>query len=384
MLDALKEFINFLSNPWLSFTLTIVLFFVALRLRWVWTWWFFGLVMLGTTVFLWMGFTDPYAGAILKKADNAPIVIMLYAFPLFLWVAMIQAVNNDRRMEQGGAPEEKSLGDQKTWTWPDLVYIEFIAVILFTVALVVWSLTVPAPLERPANPGNTPNPSKAPWYFLGLQEMLVYFDPWYAGVVLPSIIILGLCAIPYVDVNVKAQGYYSFKERRLAIGTFLFGFYVLWIFLIITGTILRGPGWNFFGPFEEWTAHKVVALNNVNLSDVVWIKLFYNTLYPATGIEWFGQGLPEVQSKLPWEDFANLGRCLMREAPGLIALGLYYLVLPGVLAKTLCRTLYAQLGWARYSVVIFLFLTMFTMPLKMYLRWVVNLQYFVATPWINF
>jgi len=170
----------------------------------------------------------------------------------------------------------------------------------------------------------------------------------------------------------------------LAIGTFLFGFYVLWIFLIITGTILRGPGWNFFGPFEEWTAHKVVALNNVNLSEFVWIKLFYNTLYPATGIEWFAQGLPDVQSKLPWEDWANFGRCLLREAPGLMALGFYYLVLPGVLAKTACRKLYAQLGWARYSVVIFLFLTMFTMPLKMYLRWVVNLKYFIATPWINF
>jgi hypothetical protein len=336
------------------------------------------------TAFLVVGFNDPYAREILNKADNAPIVIMLYALPLFLWIAMIQAVANDRRMEQNQPPEEKGLSDKKTWVWPDLVYIEFIAVILCTTALVVWSITVPAPLERPANPGDTPNPSKAPWYFLGLQEMLVYFDPWYAGVVLPSIIILGLCAIPYVDVNVKAQGYYSFKERRLAITTFLYGFFLLWVFLIITGTILRGPGWNFFGPFEEWTPHKVVSLNNVNLSEFVWIKLFYNTLYPLTGLDWFGQGLPPVESRLPWEDVWNLLRCLKREFAGLLLLAFYYLAVPGLLARTWLRKLYEQLGWGRYQIVVFLFLTMFTLPLKMYLRWVVNLKYFVATPWINF
>lgn len=384
MLDLIKHLVNILANPWLSFTVAMVLFFLALRARWVWTKGVCAIVMLIVTGVLVLGYNDPYFGEILKKPDNVPITMMLYVFPFFLWVAMIQAVNNDRRMEEKLPPAEKEISDQKTWVWPDLVYIEFICTILFCVLMVVWSIGLPAPLERPANPGNTPNPSKAPWYFLGLQEMLVYFDPWYAGVVLPSIIILGLCAIPYVDSNVKAQGYYSFKERSLAITTFLFGFFILWIFLIITGTILRGPGWNFFGPFEEWTAHKVVALNNVNLSEFVWIKLFYNKLYAATGIEWFGQGLPQVDAKVPWEDWANFGRCLKREAPGIIALGLYYFLLPGLLARTIWRQMRAQLGWARYIVVVLLFLTMLLLPVKMYLRWIVNMKYFIATPWINF
>ncbi len=68
------------------------------------------------------------------------------------------------------------------------------------------------------------NPSKAPWYFLGLQEMLVYFDPWMAGVVLPSLILVGLMAIPYMDANPLGNGYYTYKQRKFAILSFCFGF----------------------------------------------------------------------------------------------------------------------------------------------------------------
>ena len=81
--------------------------------------------------------------------------------------------------------------------------------------LLVWSLLVDAPLEEPANPTRTPNPSKAPWYFLGLQEMLVFFDPWHAGVVLPSFIIIGLMVIPYIDINPKGNGYYTFRGAQV-------------------------------------------------------------------------------------------------------------------------------------------------------------------------
>ncbi|MGK4277412.1 hypothetical protein, partial [Escherichia coli] len=72
----------------------------------------------------------------------------------------------------------------KVHTWPYLVRAEFISGCILLLVLLVWSITVDAPMEDPANPTKTPNPSKAPWYFLGLQEMLVYFDPWIAGVVL--------------------------------------------------------------------------------------------------------------------------------------------------------------------------------------------------------
>src|ERR1051325_3168496 len=142
-------------------------------------------------------------------------------------------------------------GDDKIHTWPHLVRAEFLCALFVTLLLIVWSLTVDAPLEEPANPTRTPNPSKAPWYFLGLQEMLVFFDPWHAGVVLPSFIIVGLMIIPYIDINPKGNGYYTFSDRKWDLLTFIVGFHILWVSLIIIGTFLRGPGWNWFWFWEK-------------------------------------------------------------------------------------------------------------------------------------
>src|SRR5579885_245365 len=103
-----------------------------------------------------------------------------------------------------------SLNPDKVHTWPHLVKAEFLIGLLALIGLTIWSIVIDAPMEQPANPTKTPNPSKAPWYFLGLQEMLVYFDPWMAGVVLPSLIIVGLMAIPYIDTNKAGSGYYTF------------------------------------------------------------------------------------------------------------------------------------------------------------------------------
>ncbi|MBV9464098.1 MAG: hypothetical protein JO317_07725, partial [Verrucomicrobiae bacterium] len=234
--------------------------------------------MVGIAVLLAVFLQDPNFAHNLLKPDNAPIFLMIFFFSFFLWVAMAQAHNNDRRMAQLLPPAEKETSDQKTWVWPDLVYIEFICMIVWTIVLVAWSLLIAAPLEEPANPSNTPNPSKAPWYFLGLQEMLVYFDPWMAGVVLPTMIINGLIALPYIDFNAKGNGYYTFAQRKFSVSTFLFGFVVLWVVLIVLGTFLRGPNWNFFGPYEDWDPHKVLPLNNVNLSDYFWLGLLKQPL----------------------------------------------------------------------------------------------------------
>jgi hypothetical protein len=163
--------------------------------------------------------------------------------------------------------------------------------------------------------------------------------------------------------------------------------------MIITGTFLRGPGWNFFGPFEYWDPHKVVALNNVNLSDYVWV-VWFQKLYGLTGIEWFNQGLPPVKNVVPQlipPDFASIGAFFhevgqagKKEFAGILFLAAYFVALPGVLSKTLLKKLYAQMDFIRYSITVMLFLTMFTLPLKMVLRWTMNLKYFIDTPWIKF
>src|SRR5262249_2922785 len=150
-------------------------------------------------------------------------------------------------------------------TWPYLVRLEFLASVIVMIVVTVWSITIDAPLEEPANPNKTPNPSKAPWYFLGLQEMLVYFDPWMAGVVLPGLIIVGLMLIPYIDTNPKGNGYYTIKVRPFAFWPYMLGFLVLGILLIFLGTFMRGPGWYFFWRGQSWDPHKTVALTNVAL-----------------------------------------------------------------------------------------------------------------------
>lgn len=159
----------------------------------------------------------------------------------------------------------KALPD-KVHTWPYLVRLEMMVGTAVMAFMTVWSILVDAPLEEPANPTKTPNPSKAPWYFLGLQEILVYFDPWFAGVVLPGMIIVGLMVIPYIDINPKGNGYYCLKDRWFAISNFLFGFIGLWISTVIIGTFIRGPGWYLFLPGEYWDVHKTAALTNEDWS----------------------------------------------------------------------------------------------------------------------
>mgnify|MGYP000464240597 CR=1 FL=1 len=243
-------------------------------------------------------------------------------------------------------------------------------VIVMTV-LIVWSLGLRAPLEQPANPVVTPNPSKAPWYFLGLQEMLVFFDPAIAGVVFPGLIILGLMAIPYLDVNPLGRGYYTIRQRRFAYLVFQFGFLQLWILLILVGTFMRGPNWNFFGLYEPRDPHKVLALNNVKLSEYFWLV-------------WLGRSVPQVPPDAGM--FAKLGGILWREIAGVLVLGAYFVVLPAVLARTLLRQLRRQMGLARYTIMILLALMMLSLPLKMLLCWTFNLSYILSMPeyFLNF
>src|SRR5713101_997795 len=233
---------------------------------------------------------DPNFFLIAAKPDNVPIVAMIFLLGFFTWVALRKAYLNDTQIAVGGIPWEKTESDEKLFTWPDLVYTELLCMILLTIVMIVWSVVLRAPLEEAANPTSSPNPAKAPWYFLGLQEMLVYFDPWLAGVVLPGLIIVGLMAIPYIDTNPKGNGYYTFRERKWEIGLFLFGFIILWILLVIAGTFLRGPNWNFFGPYQYWDVHKVEPLVNIHLSEIFWVRL----LHQALPSRWYVRELPGI------------------------------------------------------------------------------------------
>ena len=367
LIIKIKAFVDFLSAPTVSFTLLTVLFPLifppidffekinrALGIYKLWTNAGGIFIFAILTLFIAFGYVDEHFSLVLNKPDNFPIVLLIYTMFFFTWYGMKKSYINDKRLEDGKKVLEYNDPEDKVLVWPDLVYIELIALILFTVFLVVWSVLVAAPIEDPANPAVTPNLSKAPWYFLGLQEMLVYFDPWLAGVVFPTFIILGMMAIPYMDINKKGDGYYSFKERRFGYFIFMYGWLVLWVFLIVIGTFFRGPNWNFYGPFEFWDPLKSVPANNINLSEYFWVYLL------------------EVNIKqLP---------ILIRESVGFVAVGLYMVIFPLLLAKTICKDMLAKYGPIRFATFMILGLSMLSLPIKMYLRWFINLKYIVAIP----
>ena len=353
-METFKSLCNWAAKPEIFISLATLGFaLLVMRLRWITRPGVMGLIALATAAFFVVAAQDHNFLLIISKGDNMPIVIMIFSILGCLWLGLRQAAVNDMRMERGEPPVEALDSNKKVLVWPDLVFSEFIVTVLLAAAFIFWAIAVEAPIEEPASGTRAPNPAKAPWYFLGLQEMLVYYDPWYAGVILPTFILIGLMAIPYIDTNPKGNGYYCFKDRKFAISMFLFGFLVLWVALIILGTFLRGPNWNFFGPFEYWDPHKVEPLVNVNLSEYFWAK--------------------GLDTRLP-------DNPLLREAPGLALIVIYMVVLPGLLARTVLRKFFDQLGFARYSVMVMLLLIMGTLPIKMLLRWFFNLKYFVSMP----
>ena len=140
---------------------------------------------------------------------------------------------------------EREQGD-RVHSWPHFLLEEFIAMLILFAGLLIFSSLINAPLRELANPNLTPNPSKAPWYFLGLQELLRYFHPMVAGIVIPTFILVGLAAVPYVDRNPSVRP----GDRKVAITLFT----VLFMFgatLTIIGSFFRGPGYNFVWPWAQ-------------------------------------------------------------------------------------------------------------------------------------
>jgi hypothetical protein len=362
----IKDLINALTRPAIFLSLSTVIFVVMLVGYRIWTKPAIAAALFALFCIFYFGsLADPNFAEIVRKPDNVPITIMVVSVMICIWISFRRAALNDSRIA-AGLPLLEEDRDDKVLVWPDLVYTELLCLILATAGLMLWAILAKAPLEQPANPGYAPNPAKAPWYFLGLQEMLVYFDPWMAGVVYPGLIIVGLCAMPFIDTNPKGNGYYTLKERPFAIATWLFGFLILWVVLIFFGTFLRGPNWSFFGPYEFWDPHKQEALNNLNVSDLFWIVIK-------------GGALPKADTN----PIPLLPHWLVREWLGFILVGAYLVVSPALLRATVFKRTYENMGGIRYSIMVILLLLMALMPIKMVLRWLFNMKYFIYLPEFN-
>jgi len=245
--------------------------------------------------------------------------------------------------------------------WPHLVYIELISILFATAVLLFLSIVSPAPLEELAGADTTPNPTKAPWYFLGLQELLVFFDPWLAGMVLPSMIIVGLIIIPYVDPNPNGKGYYTFSERKFSMLGFSFGL-ALWYILIVIGVWFRGLDWSWYWPWSDWHVHmSVTAVKLVDMEILIQDLLGMSPDPVVT----FGRYAMTSANIVTWVLFL-----------GYFAVGF-------TIPFLFLRSFFNKLGLIRYNLVMFFFLSMCGVPLKMFLRLALNIKYVLVTPWFK-
>ncbi len=149
-------------------------------------------------------------------------------------------------VKAGSIQDVKSKPVDKVHTWPHLLVGEFVAALAITAFLLVFSAFVNAPLLSLANFNLTPNPSKAPWYFLGLQELLTMFHPMVAGVTIPGMGIFALILAPFSDKNPSPRP----EDRKFAILLFT-TFLMFWAVLVIIGSFFRGPGFNFTFPWND-------------------------------------------------------------------------------------------------------------------------------------
>jgi menaquinol-cytochrome c reductase cytochrome b/c subunit len=149
-------------------------------------------------------------------------------------------------VKAGSIQDVKSTPVDKVHTWPHLLAVEFVAALAMTVFVLIFSIFVNAPLLELANLNNTPNPSKAPWYFLGLQELLTMFHPMVAGVTIPGMGIFLLILAPYIDRNPSNKP----EDRKFAISLFTVQL-MFWAVLVMIGSFFRGPGFNFIAPWTQ-------------------------------------------------------------------------------------------------------------------------------------
>lgn len=149
-------------------------------------------------------------------------------------------------VKSGSIQDVKASPQDKVHVWPHLLSIEFVAALACLAFVFVFSIFVNAPLLELADVNKTPNPSKAPWYFLGLQELLALFHPMVAGVLLPGIGLAGLALAPYIDRNPSSKP----EDRKFAVSLFTI-FLMACAVLTMIGSFFRGPGQLFVFPWTE-------------------------------------------------------------------------------------------------------------------------------------
>lgn len=321
-------------------------------------------------------------------------VMHCVAVPLVVGILLILHFWRVRKDSFSAAPYQAD--EQKVDVWPNLIKREYIAAAGVVLFIMVWAILQNAPLESIANPNVTPNPEKAPWYFVGLQELLVYFDPWIAGVVIPGLIAVGLMAVPFVDTNPKGVGYYAYKERKFAWSMFLLGT-GMWFTLITLGEFFRGPNYQFYWPWESWYSLKAAPAMTWSLFGPKGVGVLPILLgIPLMGGVFAGGVLlPKlIQKRLSGKAvlgsvlalaavLAGIGVALGKFSPLSGAFMLFFVGLVTWFGFVLPQRHIRGLDWPRYLVTMVLITCMMGVLLKMCARLTFNIKYVLTIPTVS-
>jgi hypothetical protein len=266
--------------------------------------------------------------------------------------------------------EIEEVNSEKKTVVPHLFYRELVCALFALIIIVAFSLAFDAPLEGKVNPAITPNPAKAPWFFLPVQELLVYFDPWLAGVVIPFILVLALITLPYLDFNREGANRYAFSKRKLAILIFC-ATLLVWFGLLYIAYFFRCEHWQFRFrfPFQ--------SLPPMELEKVS--PRVYSLLTLSTG----AQILPESARSVITISAARHGYfiyVLFLLAALLILFGAPYLFVR-LFRKEL--SIATRINFAKAYVLSFYVWVFILVLLKIYFYWATNLKYFLVTDWVN-
>jgi hypothetical protein len=216
---------------------------------------------------------------------------------------------------QAGELERDRPARDTVTTWPHLVRLELVAALVTLLVVTWWAILREVPLGPPADPGVTPTVVKAPWFFVGIQELLQYFDAWLAGAVLPAIMLLGLCALPYLDQDPEPAGVYAWRRRPIALAVVL-GLLLLWLVPMTVGLLFRGENWQLHPVWSPVVSDQGAALQAPrSLADPLHLgggvgQLLGAVLclgpFAALLMAW-----PWLKRRRPWASRLGLGRYLL-------------------------------------------------------------------------
>jgi len=281
---------------------------------------------------------------LLHEPDALAFFLLLLLIVAGITLGLIYGYKYDRQQDhqQDKAVKEQSL----VTTWPHLIRIELQAALIDLLLLAWWAILLEVPVGAKADPGTTPPLAKAPWFFVGIQEMLQYFDPWLAGVVLPLFTIIGLAALPYLDTNPTGNGHYTLRNRPVAL-IILAVLLFWWLIPMAVGLLLRGEHWAFQAVWRSSPLDNLQFSTQVSLAQKMHLS-------PVTG--------------------QVLG--------GFICLGPFFLLALSWLRSR--KYFWAlRLGFARYFFAGSLLLVLTGVVIKVALLLMFNIRYIWVTPWFR-